>query len=414
MTPEPVTSYVLRRNLAIVLAAAVGYLIVTDWITDLWAACAAFTMVFAAAAIIAVRGLYGKFELWNSWLLIPLGAAAAWGGGQLAAGVPQYRFETWWQMLTWGAALALFWSCLQAFSPARVSAGVRLSLVLFGSLLSLEAVLQLFAGDARIYGLVSLGDVLPMGPFQNRDHYCALIELILPLALWTGIRNRRLAWAYYTAAGIMYASVIASASRAGGVIATVEVLVLVALGIRRKRSGETAYGVRLVIAIGVVVAIAGFVVGWSPLLDRFQLDDVYRRKFLESTLHMIRERPWFGFGLGSWPWVYPRYALIDAQAFVNHAHNDWAEWAADGGIPFAALLGTVAARTFWLAGELPWGIGAVAVFAHALVDFPFARPPVLLAVVLLVALMEVEHIRAAHGYRPEVLGMKERLAHLNS
>jgi hypothetical protein len=28
------------------------------------------------------------------------------------------------------------------------------------------------------------------------------------------------------------------------------------------------------------------------------------------------------------------YARFDVGKTVNHAHNDWAEWAVDGGIPF--------------------------------------------------------------------------------
>ena len=63
---------------------------------------------------------------------------------------------------------------------------------------------------------------------------------------------------------------------------------------------------------------------------------------------------WFGFGLGSWPWAYPRYAIIDPVLFANHAHNDWAEWAADGGLPFALLIGLVALRA---AGGLCAAVG---------------------------------------------------------
>ena len=56
-----------------------------------------------------------------------------------------------------------------------------------------------------------------------------------------------------------------------------------------------------------------------------------------------------------------------------------------------ALIALIALRCCWLALEMPWGIGAVAVFAHAAVDFPFQRPPLMLAVLLVLVVMEVEH-----------------------
>jgi hypothetical protein len=404
MTSEIFAGWRFRRNAAILLALTAAYSIVTAWIYDPWSWSIAFASVFAITAAIAVRAFRSDFDLRTSWVLIPLGAIALWGPAQLLAGVPQYRFETWWSTLAWAAGLAFFWSGLQVFSPARLSDAFLLCAVIFGASIAMEAILQLFSGDIRIYGLVTLqNDVLPMGSFRNRDHYCTLMELLLPLALWKGIREPRRAWISFTAAGVMYASVIASASRAGSVIATLEVILLLVLAIVRKRGGTGARVGRMTVAIAVVVAIGGGVVGWTPVLDRFQVKDIFlfRREFLESTLRMIHDRPWFGFGLGSWPWVYPRYAIIDPVLFANHAHNDWAEWAADGGLPFALLIGLVALRAFWLALELPWGIGTFAAFTHATVDFPFARPPVLVAVLLVLAVMELEHARRSAGRGPE-------------
>lgn len=407
---ESFVAWTFRRNAAILLSLSAAYLLLTDWVIVPWSTCVAFVMVFAITAAIAVRALWADFDFQTCWLLIPLGAIALWGPAQLVAGVPQYRFDTWWSSLSWAASLAFFWCALQVFSPARLSAAFRLGVVIFGALLGLEAVLQLFSGDMRIYGLVALGDdTLPMGPFRNRDHFCSLIELILPLALWIGIRDRRRAWIYFTAAGVMYASVIASASRAGSVIATLEVVLLLSVGIFRKRTGADAPAARLTVAIAILVAIGGGIVGFGPVLDRFFVKDPFqgRREFLITTLQMIRDRPWFGFGLGSWPWVYPRYAFYDPVLFANHAHNDWVEWAANGGIPFALLLGVITMRAVWLSLDLPWGLGTVAVFAHATIDFPFARPPLLVAVLLMLAIMELEHARRLRGREPEVLAPKK-------
>jgi hypothetical protein len=88
---------------------------------------------------------------------------------------------------------------------------------------------------------------------------------------------------------------------------------------------------------------------------------------------MALSRPWTGHGLGTFPHVYPEFAVFDAGARVEHAHNDWLEWFSEGGIAFAALwifFGIFVARR---ALRSIWGVGILAVFVHALVDYPFAR-----------------------------------------
>jgi O-antigen ligase len=99
-----------------------------------------------------------------------------------------------------------------------------------------------------------------------------------------------------------------------------------------------------------------------------------RRQLDLSTLHMIAAHPWFGVGLGAWSTVYPHYALVDIGAFANQAHNDWLQWTAEGGVPFGLILATL---FFWClrpAISSVWGLGIIAVFLHALVDYPFSRP----------------------------------------
>jgi hypothetical protein len=72
--------------------------------------------------------------------------------------------------------------------------------------------------------------------------------------------------------------------------------------------------------------------------------------------------------------VYPAYARLDNGLVANHAHNDWAEWAAEGGLPFLALLGLIAIWSVRPAADSLWGLGIPAVFAHSLVDYPLREP----------------------------------------
>jgi O-antigen ligase len=130
--------------------------------------------------------------------------------------------------------------------------------------------------------------------------------------------------------------------------------------------------VRRALAQILLAAVFVAVVGWQTLFERFQVNDPYsgRREVVMSSIAMLQARPWTGFGLGTWTSVYPSYAQKDFGVFINAAHNDWLQWADDGGIPMLACLFLLFSVSVWLAWKMPWGLGVPAVFLHCLIDFP--------------------------------------------
>jgi len=74
-------------------------------------------------------------------------------------------------------------------------------------------------------------------------------------------------------------------------------------------------------------------------MERFQQNDPYlvRKEFMLAAVDMARAGRSLAMG-GTFPEVYQRYAIKDFPFYANHTHNDWAEFAADGGIPFLLLL----------------------------------------------------------------------------
>jgi O-antigen ligase len=94
---------------------------------------------------------------------------------------------------------------------------------------------------------------------------------------------------------------------------------------------------------------------------------------------MVHDRPLTGFGLGAWSSAYPAYARYDDGTFVNQAHNDWAQWSAEGGVPFFLLMLIAVVGLARPAWRSLWGLGLMAVFLHALVDYPFEQRPALAA-----------------------------------
>ena len=77
--------------------------------------------------------------------------------------------------------------------------------------------------------------------------------------------------------------------------------------------------------------------------------------------------------------MYPRYAGLDTGVVVNQAHNDWAQWAAEGGLPFLVVMILFAGLLCKPAFRSIYGLGVAAVLLHALVDYPMQQRPALAA-----------------------------------
>jgi O-antigen ligase len=101
-----------------------------------------------------------------------------------------------------------------------------------------------------------------------------------------------------------------------------------------------------------------------------------RIELSRATLDMAQARPAMGWGMGSWSAVYPAHARFDDGVFDNHAHNDWAEWFSDGGIPFLAAMCVMGAAAVTAAWRTGWAMGLAFVLLHCLIEYHFQERPV--------------------------------------
>jgi O-antigen ligase len=359
------------------MALLLGSLVLTIWVEARWSWGLFQFAVFAWAAAWAMRQLRHPTPVQSRLWLVPLSAVPLWGILQLLTHHTVYRWATWNAALSWTTYLVLFFLALQLFhQPAARNWFLHFALY-FGFALSIIATLQMFTSGGKIYWFFPSGyQETVMGPFVYRNQYAAFMEMIFPIALWEALRDRRRPLLNFLTAASIFASVVASGSRAGSMLMISEALAVLFLTWSRGllSGGTVARGFAKFVAIGLVLTA---IVGWQFLWERYKQPDPYglRRELLYSSLAMIRDRPGMGVGLGNWPRAYPAYALFDDGSYVNQAHNDWAQWTAEGGVPFLLFLLSLTLLAAPYAIRSIWGIGLLAVWVHCLVEYPFQQRP---------------------------------------
>ena len=111
----------------------------------------------------------------------------------------------------------------------------------------------------------------------------------------------------YPAGGLLYASAIGAASRAGAVLCTAEVLAVLAIGLVKLRDPETGLPTRpttaMLLMVPVLASVFTVAVGWERVWERFHQAEPYlnRKEFMMATLDMAKHRPLAGYGLGTFP-----------------------------------------------------------------------------------------------------------------
>ncbi len=361
------------------LAATLFLGILTMWVPNRWALSAFQVAIFALAAIWIVRD---RKSIRLHPVVYLLGLATLWGVIQLTFGWTVDPSATSDAVLIWLTNLAAFALAFDLSREPHRQARFLEAVLWFGFIVSVISTVTIFASPpGKIVGWFDTGTGVPtLGPFVYRNQYAAFVEAILPLALLRAMLDRRRWMVYVAMTAVLFASVVAGASRAGTVLCLAEILTipLVAWG-RGIVSGRTF--ARVMFGSAAALAVLTAAAGWQLVWSRLQQPDPYalRRELLRSSLAMVHERPVTGFGLGAWPAAYPGYALYDDGSFVNQAHNDWAQWAAEGGIPFLLLMIAMVALSILPAIRSIWGLGILFVFAHCFVDYPFQQRPALAA-----------------------------------
>jgi O-antigen ligase len=324
-----------------------------------------------------------------------------------------------WLLAAYAGVFLVLANCLTERRQLRAAAAV---LAASGFVMAVFGILQKLSGTHSIYWfhIPRFGGNI-FGPFTNRNHYAVQMNMLLGVTLGLLLgrpgagdgegsgHGRALSWRERTAshlsaaggrtallgfaAALMAASVCVSLSRGGigslvvavGLIGTV-VAVRSGPGVR----GKAFWAVGLLL-VGLVVWL-----GWRPVVERLgSLAAIARDPLADGraiakrdTLRLFASAPILGSGFGCFQYVFPLFqSPAIQQGRWLHAHDDYAQLLAEGGVVGACMFG-VAAVTFMVhAGKrlrrvsrqerlmaCGLAIGIVAVALHSFVDYGLHKP----------------------------------------
>ncbi|MGB7373472.1 O-antigen ligase family protein [Pontixanthobacter sp.] len=265
----------------------------------------------------------------------------------------------------------------------------------------------LFANEnhSAVFGAISLMVIAYIICDQNRKHsrhwqsallFGAFVFVLLP-SLTAGSRAGLLSTLF---------ALLASAA-----------MFLLHLGLNKhsKKDLPTIFGVPIgsrLLSVGLLVAITSittlfFTFDRAPALQSLTsagaFDDM-RFKIIPVLTEMVSTFWFWGAGFGSFEEVYHIYepAALMTPEYVNQAHNDWAQFFIEGGVPALSILviggigflrcltGLGASNRQQLITQVFWiGCAAVVVFA-SLVDYPLRTPLFQFAITALLAALILE------------------------
>lgn len=364
-----------------------------------WAICILELGTSFLFAVWAVREVVnGKSYVAPNPLYIPIVLFASAVLVQLSFHLTAYWYVTWSKGLLWASYAGLFFLVSQTFQNKVWMTAFCFFSAGYGFLLSLFGIVQQFTWNGKIYW------VLPMrhggwvyGPYVNHAHYAGLMEMLVPMPLMFALTNRlgRPARAFFLFAAIVMSSTIFLSLSLGGMIAFVAELIVLSLFLLR--NGRSSYREIVVLGflcVGLIVWLTwlrpvGLVERLARLLNPVtDAGATGRFAIVKDSLKMVRERPILGWGLGTFPIVYPSFRSFFTNLWVNEAHNDFVQVLVETGmagfacaIAFVFLLCRTGIRNSMHWRNEPHStmalaafIGCAALLAHSLMDFNLQIP----------------------------------------
>lgn len=291
------------------------------------------------------------------------------------------------QYISYGIALLIGVECVREERARKI---FTLVMIVFGTCYAFFALAQELTANGKIFWVHSPqfhGSIY--GSYVNHDHYAGLIEMLVPIpfVLSMGHLLRGAQRVMIGSSAVLMATTIFLSGSRGGMLAFIlEVILFAALTLGKKQNPRIALG-----SLAVCILILAMLVflGKGQVLGRLgDLGPGIRSTITKDSLRMFAKRPIAGWGLGTFPTVYPRFRSFYTNLFVNEAHNDYAQLLVETGLLGFGLMLWFLSNVFryglpksrrW---EFQWDLalsfaallGCTGILFHSFVDFNLQIP----------------------------------------
>ena len=235
------------------------------------------------------------------------------------------------QYVSYGIVLLIAAECVREDDARKKFA---LMLIVFGALYAFFALAQALTSERKFFWVYTprfSGSIY--GTYVNRDHYAGLMEMLVPFPLVVSmghlLKGGKRALVAFCAI-LMASTIFLSGSRGGMIAFVLEIVLFAALTLLQRRNPRVALGL---VAVCVLVLAFLIFLGKGQVLGRLgDLGPGIRLNITKDCLRMFSRRPVWGWGLGTFPTVYPAYRSFYTNLFVNEAHNDYAQLLVETGL----------------------------------------------------------------------------------
>jgi O-antigen ligase len=315
---------------ALLIFAVLAFGAVEEWSTFAFEAGAAILfIVWAGKQVVSRQVKLSKNPLYLPALLFFLLLLAQVGLRTSAYGyVTKYEVL---QYVSYGIVLLIAAECVRDEDARQKFA---LALIVFGALYAFFALAQELTSNGKFFWVYTPrfnGSIY--GSYVNHDHYAGLMEMLVPFPLVASmghlLKGGKRALVAFCAV-LMASTIVLSGSRGGMLSFVLEIVVFATLTLVQRRNPRVALGVA---AVCVLVLVFLVFLGKVQVLGRLgNLGPDMRLKITKDCLRMFSHRPVLGWGLGTFPTVYPGYRSFYTNLFVNEAHNDYAQLLVETGL----------------------------------------------------------------------------------
>jgi len=386
--PSGILQWVLVLGLCVLLIFAVlAFGAVDEWSTFTFEAGAAVLFLVWAGKQLVSKEL----KLSQNPLYLPAFLFFGLILAQVALRRSAYRYVTEYEALqyvSYGIVLLIGAECVREEGARKIFA---LVMIVFGAGYAFFALAQELTSNGKIFWVHSpkFGGSI-YGSYVNHDHYAGLMEMLVPIPFVLSMGHllkggKRVLVG--SCAVLMAGTIFLSGSRGGMLAFVLEMVLFAALTLGKRRSPRIALGSMAVCVFILTLLI--FVGKGQEVLGRLgDLSPGARVEMTKDSLKMFSRRPVFGWGLGTFPTVYPSYRSFYTNLFVNEAHNDYAQLLVETGLlGFALMLwfliclyrnGLPTSRRW----EFKWDgavslaalLGCTGILLHSFVDFNLQIP----------------------------------------